>query len=174
MPFPDFYRVSDNVFGKARWRFSSKAYWLVRRRGNRPITQSKIFIWKTIAEYGLTSYILIDNQNSYRHVAQGESTTLTRQGSRVQIPSCLPVRSRDCGICHNPFFTFGSLFFTCIFLCYWLQTQDFLDMVNLAEDGLLQIRYLLILEIVKQLSEKWLSRKTMVINPVPSWRDYDR
>ncbi len=48
MPFPDFYRVSDNDFGKARGRFSSKAYWLVRRRGNRPITQSKIFIWKTI------------------------------------------------------------------------------------------------------------------------------
>jgi hypothetical protein len=42
------YRVSDNGFGKARERNPSKACILVRRRGFRPITQSKIFIWKPI------------------------------------------------------------------------------------------------------------------------------
>ena len=30
-----------------------------------------------------------------RHVAQGESITLTRWGSRVQIPACLPFAFRD-------------------------------------------------------------------------------
>ena len=44
------YRVSDNDFGKARGRNSSKSYILVRRRGFRLITQSKIFIWKAIAD----------------------------------------------------------------------------------------------------------------------------
>ena len=42
------YRVSDNDFGKARGRNPSKSYILVRRRGFRLITQSKIFIWKAI------------------------------------------------------------------------------------------------------------------------------
>jgi len=42
------YRVSDNDFGKARRRNPSKTYILVRRRGFRLITQSKIFIWKAI------------------------------------------------------------------------------------------------------------------------------
>ncbi len=46
----DRYRVSDNDFGKARGRNPSKAYRLVRRRGFRPITQSKIFIWKPIVK----------------------------------------------------------------------------------------------------------------------------
>ena len=43
------YSVSDNVFGKARERNPSKSYILVRRRGTRPITQSKIFIWRAIS-----------------------------------------------------------------------------------------------------------------------------
>jgi hypothetical protein len=36
-------------------------------------------------------FAIHDNENTgHRHVAQGESTTLTRWGSRVQIPACLP------------------------------------------------------------------------------------
>ena len=48
---PKFYSVSDNGFGKARERNPSKSYILVRRRGFRLITQSKIFIWKAILEF---------------------------------------------------------------------------------------------------------------------------
>ena len=43
-----FYRISDSDFGKARGRNLSKAHVSVRRRGFRPITQSKIFIWKAM------------------------------------------------------------------------------------------------------------------------------
>jgi len=53
------YRVSDNDFGKARGRNPSKSYILVRRRGFRLITQSKIFIWKAIDRY-----------RTFRHVAR--------------------------------------------------------------------------------------------------------
>ncbi|MBW1703885.1 MAG: hypothetical protein JRJ86_01810 [Deltaproteobacteria bacterium] len=44
------YRDLDNDFGNARGRFMSKAYKVVRRRENRPITQSKIIIWQPILE----------------------------------------------------------------------------------------------------------------------------
>ena len=41
---------------------------------------------------GLTGQSRLANSmiDSCRHVAQWESTALTRQGSRVQSPSCLP------------------------------------------------------------------------------------
>ena len=45
---PGSHRLQEKDFGKARGRNPSKAYGPIRRRGFRPITQSKIFFLKSI------------------------------------------------------------------------------------------------------------------------------